>query len=81
MIIEVGLDQKFFEEQMQQAEAKILIGDRPEYWRGYQQGLMRQYHGDSFMTLQEHRKWMEKAKAKDRKTFEAGKGYLDGYLV
>ena len=75
------MDRKTFELEMQLAEAKILIGDNPGYWRGYQQGLMRQYHGDTVVSGEEHREWMKKANAKDKATYEAGKGYLDGFLA
>ena len=75
------MDRESFESEMQLAEAKILIGDRPDYWRGYQQGLMRQYHGDSVVPLEEHREWMKKAGADDQKAYEAGKGYMDGFLA
>jgi len=75
------MDRKIFESKMQMAEAKILIGDGPEYWQGYQQGLMRQYHGDSVVTMEKHREWMKKAAAEDNKVYEAGKGYMDGFLA
>ena len=75
------MDRETFESKMLLAEAKILTGDRPDCWRGYQSGLMRQYHGDSVVSLEEHREWMDKAAAENQETYEADKGYMDGYIA
>ena len=75
------MGRKTYEEQMQLAEAKVLIGEKPNYWRAYQQGLMRKYHGDTVVSPQEHRVWMEKANSAEDETFEEGKGYMDGFLA
>ena len=74
------MDRNTYEKQMQKAEAQVLIGERPNYWRAYQQGLVRKFHGESVVTPEEHREWMEKANAVDSETYESGKGYVDGFL-
>ena len=43
---------------MQKATARILIGDRPDYWRGYQKGLQRQYHSETVVSMDEHIQWL-----------------------
>ena len=57
------------------AQARALAAD--EYWRGYQRGLRRHYHGASFGSATEHRRWMGAAEEPHRSAL--GTGYRDGY--
>ena len=57
------------------AQAKVpQVGD---YGRGYQRGLRRHYHGASFGSAEDHRRWMQAAEEPHRA--ELGRGYRDGY--
>lgn len=52
-----------------------------EYYQGYQRGLRRRYHGDSFGTAEEHERWMRLAPETriDDPRYLIGVGYIDGY--
>ena len=39
-----------FESLMMKAKTFQSLGDRPEYWTGYQRGLRRRFHGEAFGT-------------------------------
>ena len=73
------MDRETFESEMQLAEAKILIGDSPNYWRGYQKGLMRQYHGEAVVSTDEHVEWL--TFLDEPSTRKKGEGYWDGLLA
>ena len=47
-----------FEHEMTKAKTLAHLGDRPEYWAGYQRGLRRRFHGETFGTLDEHKQWL-----------------------
>jgi hypothetical protein len=74
----VIVDRKTYEEQMQKAVARVLIGNRPDYWKAYQRGLMRRYHGETVVYKDEHLRWM--AYLETSSTREKGEGYRDGLL-
>jgi len=49
------MDKATFEHEMNRAKTfQGLETDRAEYWIGYQRGLRRAYHGESFGTAEEH---------------------------
>jgi hypothetical protein len=48
-----------------------------EYWRGYQRGLRRRYHGENFETEANHQKWL--SLVNDDYHREAGRGYRSGF--
>ena len=73
------MDRKTFEAEMQKAQAKILIGERPDYWIGYQKGLMRKYHGEAVVSKDEHIEWL--TCLEEPTTREKGEGYWDGLLA
>jgi hypothetical protein len=70
------MDRRRFEHLMGKARTFQLIGDRPDYWAGYQRGLQRRFHGEDFGTLEEHHKWL--ALAGDETGKDLGQGYWDG---
>jgi hypothetical protein len=63
---------------MNKAKAMITVGDRPEYWAGYQRGLRRKFHGENFGTSSEHELWLTLIDDIDESRAERGKGYRDG---
>lgn len=73
------MDRESYEEEMQKAEANLLIGERVAYWQGYQRGLQRQYHGESVVSKDEHIQWL--SYLNDPSTKVKGKGYWDGLLA
>ena len=68
-----------FEHEMNRARAMSAAGDRPDYWAGYQRGLRRAYHGETFGTPDEHAVFMAAADAPDTTRAELGRGYRDGF--
>ena len=77
---EAIMKQPAFEREMRQAKTMVEIGDRPEFWAGYQRGLRRRYHGEKFGTEAEHKLWISLAQEKpDQPRHERGVGYRAGY--
>ena len=72
-------EQKFRSE-MRRAMAmeKSTDTDRAEYWRGYQRGLRRAYHGIKFGTEGEHALWLSLIDRDDDRSKQRGQGYSDG---
>jgi hypothetical protein len=72
------MDFERFKKEMQMAEhmAKADV-ERESYWRGYQRGLRRAYHGEKFGTLEEHRKYLDAINSFDEERKETGRGYSD----
>jgi hypothetical protein len=55
------------------------LGERADYWYGYERGLRRGFHGDRFGTEKEHKLWLSLvADVADRAGQERGRGYRDG---
>jgi hypothetical protein len=52
--------------------------DKAAYWRGYQRGIRRNWHGDRFGTAEEHRRFIEAAESEDAERAALGRGYRDG---
>ena len=53
------MDKATFEHEMNRGQTfQKLETDRAEYWTGYQRGLRRAYHGESFGTAEEHALWL-----------------------
>ncbi len=73
------MDRKSYEEQMQKAQANLFIGNRPDYWLGYQKGLQRQFHGEAVVSTAEHIEWL--TYLDEPSTREKGNGYWDGLLA
>ena len=67
-----------FISEMTKAKTFQGLGDRSDYWAGYQRGLRRQFHGESFGTAEEHKKWSLLWLADDPSRRELGLGYLAG---
>lgn len=57
------------------ARVRYLSGD---YAAGYQRGLRRLHHGESFGTDAEHAQWMSLGQNGDHRE-ELGRGYRDGF--
>lgn len=58
------------------------LGNRPHYWRGYQRGLRRGFHGELFGTEEEHQRWMRLADdGADDADRECGRGYRDALVA
>lgn len=67
-----------FTHEMLKAETFTRLGERPDYWRGYQRGLRRAYHGEAFGTDEEHAQWLEMLDSRGDARREMGLGYRDG---
>ena len=64
---------------MEKARKFSHLGERPDYWHGYQRGLRRGFQGELFGTDEEHRRWMGLADdGVDHASRERGRGYRDG---
>ena len=64
---------------MMKARTFSGLGERSDYWRGYQRGLRRGFQGELFGTDDEHRRWMRLAEdGGDEASRERGRGYRDG---
>lgn len=60
---------------MQKLDPDPLVGD---YWIGYQRGLRRAFHGESYGTADEHETWLACLDAGDERRRRRGQGYSDG---
>ena len=60
---------------------KAADTDRADYWRGYQRGLRRAYHGENFGTADEHSLWLSLIERDDDRSKQRGQGYRDGIAV
>lgn len=60
---------------------KTIKPQRAEYWRGFQRGLRRKYHGKIFGTPEEHKLWMSLISRNDEQSQQRGQGYRDGLEV
>ena len=67
---------------MKKARNFSHLGDRPDYWRGYQRGLRRGFQGELFGTEEEHKRWMRLADdGVDEAERERGRGYRDALVA
>jgi hypothetical protein len=73
------MHERTFKSRMLTAKAMETVGERPDYWIGYQRGLRRFHHGEIFGTDEEHDLWMGLADDEDQDRAEMGRGYRDGY--
>jgi hypothetical protein len=73
------MHERTFKSRMLKAKAMQSVGERPDYWIGYQRGLRRSYHGSAFGTDEEHDLWMGLADDEDQGRAERGQGYRDGF--
>ena len=51
---------------------------RADYWRGYERGLRRTYHGEAFGTEAEHALFLAAVNSPDEMRASLGRGYRDG---
>lgn len=75
------MDEQRFISLMRKADTMRRIGDRPDYWAGYQRGLRRAHHGERFGTEAEHELWLSLIDRTDSLSQERGVGYRDGLLA
>jgi hypothetical protein len=73
------MDESSFLALMMRARRFSALGERTDYWHGYQRGLRRGFHGDLFGTEAEHKRWIGLADdGVDKASRERGRGYRDG---
>ncbi|MEN8176585.1 MAG: hypothetical protein ABFS23_12525 [Pseudomonadota bacterium] len=48
------------------------------YWNGFERGIKRALHGETFCSQDSHQTWLSAAESRDPMTAEAGRGYRDG---
>lgn len=70
------MDFDHFKTQMAKAKTFIDLHQNTDYWTGYQRGLRRAYHGETFGTEEEHAQWL--AFVDDSGREDLGRGYRDG---
>lgn len=64
---------------MEKARKSSHLGERPDYWHGYQRGLRRGFQGELFGTDDEHARWVRLADdGVNHASRERGLGYRDG---
>ena len=69
-----------FQTLMTRARNFSSLGERSDYWRGYQRGLRRGFQGELYGSDQEHQLWMRLADdSTDPSSRERGLGYRDGF--
>jgi hypothetical protein len=72
------MDENKFKNLMLMAKSlQELEPERSDFWRGFQRGLRRLYHGESFGTESEHELYLTCAKGDYRKQLQTG--YRAGY--
>ncbi len=72
------MDFERFKKEMRRAESMAKTDvEKESYWRGYQRGLRRAYHGEKFGTAEEHRKYLDAVNSLDETRKETGRGYAD----
>ena len=70
---------KTFETEMARARImRSLESATNDYWIGYERGLRRANHGETFGTDDEHAAWMALIKSPDDRRVLRGIGYRDG---
>jgi hypothetical protein len=67
--------------ELAKARSARVRGERPDYWLGYERGLMRGHRGAGFGTDHDHDLWLSLAASGDARLRERGKGYRDGLVV
>lgn len=67
------MEQKQFCSLMAMAKSLQSVDpDRSDFWRGFQRGLRRLYHGEDFGTPEEHAKWMDCRNGDYRRELQTG---------
>jgi len=73
------MEESTFKHEMAKARTFQGLGERSDYWAGYQRGLRRHYHGDKFGTEGEHRLWLDCINSEDEQRHDRGRGYHAGF--
>lgn len=70
-----------FHREMNHAQAMIAESseEMKEYWRAYQRGLSRKYHGDKYQSLAIHKLRYAMAESDNPAVARKGEGYRAGY--
>jgi len=71
-----------FETEMRRAQ--VMQKREPElqeFWIGYQRGLRRAHHGESFGTAEEHHLWLSLINSEDSARRQRGEGYQAGLTM
>ena len=73
------MDESRFLSLMTKARRFSSLGERADYWHGYQRGLRRGFLGALFGPESDHALWMRLAdEGPDMASRERGRGYRDG---
>jgi len=73
--------EKTFHHEIRKAHIRRERGEQPDYWLGYERGLIRGIRGEQFGTEQEHELWLGLAAEADAALRERGRGYRDGLVM
>jgi len=65
-------DKKFKSLLMMSKTFQEIDLDRADFWRGFQRGLRRFYHGENFGTAEEHKKFMNCRNGEFRRDLQTG---------
>lgn len=75
------MNDRTFGREMATAKMMLETDDNQDYWAGYQRGLRRAYHGESFGTEQDHEQWLGLVDDADPQRQSRGRGYRDGLAI
>ena len=75
------MNEKAFHRELRKAHIRRERGEQPDYWFGYERGLIRGFRGEQYGTEQEHEFWLSLAAEGDASLRERGRGYRDGLVV
>ena len=73
------MDRAKFETELNKAKMWMSIDEDQDYWKGYQLGLRRAFHGENFGTGEEHQQYL--AALEDDIRHQLGLGYRDGLRI
>ena len=75
------MDEKTFHRQLRMAHIRRERGEQPDYWFGYERGLIRGFRVDQYGTDQEHEFWLSLTAESDASLQARGRGYRHGLFV
>ena len=64
---------------LRQLETPDLLCKESDFWTGYIRGVNRLYHGSSYGTEEEHKRWMRLIWSEDESQRMRGEGYQSGF--
>lgn len=75
------MDERMYHRELLKAMKRRERGEQPDYWLGYERGLIRGFRGEKFGTAKDHEFWLSLAAERDVSLRERGRGYRDGIVM